>query len=119
MQKKIFVIEDDPGIIEVVTIILEDYGYRVVTAMNGEELEKALTKHIPDLILMDIWLGGERGEELTSKLKGNGKTKHIPIIVISANNETKKIASLAGADDFLLKPFDITDLIEIVEKYLT
>lgn len=118
MTKKIFIVEDDEAIVEVMSIILLDAGFSVTTAANGTTLKKNLQKELPDLIIMDIWIGEENGAKLTKQLKANTRTKRIPIIMISANNETKKIAEEAGADDFLAKPFDITQLAAAVEKHI-
>ena len=118
MKKNILIAEDDRAIIEVVKIILENEGY-IVTATDREEaIYEALKDHSPDLILLDIWLSGEDGGEIAKFLKQNEETKDIPIIIMSANNETEKITKDAGANDFLLKPFNIDDLLYIVKKHL-
>ncbi len=69
-------------------------------------------------MLLDIWLGGSDGGKIAKTVKSNKQTKHIPVIMISANNETEKITKEAGADDYLLKPFNIDDLLHIVRKHL-
>jgi DNA-binding response OmpR family regulator len=117
MVKKIFVCDDDEGILDIVKIILENKGYEVNVTSSGKGIEKKITNYMPDLILLDLWIPGMDGKEITKVLKRQQKTKKIPIIIISALNETEKISKEIGADGFLSKPFDINDLIKIVEKY--
>ena len=117
MKKKILLAEDDQAIVEVVKIILEQDGYAIIAADSEQAIHAALDEHKPDLILLDIWLSGHDGGEIAKLLKAKRETQHIPIIMISANNETEKIAKESNADDFLLKPFDIDDLLRIVRKY--
>jgi len=118
MKKKILVAEDDKAIIEVVKIILESEGYEVLTADQGEIVHKLVEKHKPDMIFMDIWLFGEDGGVIAKEIKTKSHTKNIPLVLMSANNETEKITKSVGADDFLLKPFNIDDLLYIVRKYI-
>jgi CheY-like chemotaxis protein len=118
MKKKILIAEDDKAIIEVVKIILENEGYIIIATDREEAIYDALKEHTPDLILLDIWLSGEDGGQIAKHLKEKEDTKHIPIVIMSANNETEKITKDAGADDFLLKPFNIDDLLYIVKKHL-
>lgn len=117
MKKKILVAEDDKAIIDVVKIILENEGYEVLTANQGEHVYKVVDEHAPDMIILDIWLFGEDGGQIAKTLKGKPHLQHIPLVMMSANNETEKITKEAGADDFLLKPFNIDDLLYIVRKY--
>lgn len=118
MNKKILIAEDDKAISEVVTIILEQEGFRTVFADKEEVIYKILKEQEPDLMLLDIWLGGSDGGKIAKTVKSNKHTKHIPVIMISANNETEKITKESGADDYLLKPFNIDDLLHIVHKHL-
>lgn len=118
MNKKILVAEDDRSILEVVKIILEQEGYTTVYADKEEVIYKIIKDEKPDLILLDIWLGGSDGGKIAKTVKSDKQSKHIPIIMISANNETEKITKEAGANDFLLKPFNIEDLLNIVRKHL-
>lgn len=118
MKKTVLIAEDDKAILEVVKLILENDGYNTVSSDNEEEIHNIIKKEPPHLILLDIWLSGYDGGEIARDLKHSDKTKHIPIIMISANNETQKITKEVGADGFLLKPFDIDDLLKIVKKHI-
>ena len=117
MKKKILVAEDDQAILEVIKIILEGEGFEIVSTDEQDTVHVLIAQHNPSLILLDIWLSGYDGGKIAKHLKSKSDTKHIPIIMISANNETPQISKESGADGFLLKPFDIDDLLNIVKKY--
>src|SRR5258708_34079906 len=118
MAGKVLVVDDDKSILEVIKIVLEDAGFEVVTVLGGANIEQEVEKKLPNLILIDIWMSGVDGREVTNRLKSNPKTKDIPVIVISAHNDTAKMAKEARADGFLAKPFDIDELIKTVKKYV-
>lgn len=117
-KKNILVAEDDKAIIEVVKIILENEGYSVLMVDQGAQIYKALEEETIDMILLDIWLFGEDGAQIAKQVKANAHSKHIPIIMMSANNETEKITKEVAAEGFLLKPFNIDDLLSIVRKHI-
>ncbi len=118
MRKTIFIVDDDIAILEVLKIILEDNGYNVVSISNGGDVQKRIQNEKPSLILLDIWISGYDGRDIAQSLKRNLETADIPIIVVSAHNDTKRIAKEAGADDFLAKPFDMHELTTMVHKYV-
>jgi len=118
MKKKVLVAEDDKAIVDVVKIILENDGFEVFTADQSKTVHETIANHSPDMILMDIWLFGEDGGKIAKHLKSKTDTKAIPLVLMSANNATEKITKEVGADDFLLKPFNIDDLLYIVRKYV-
>lgn len=118
MKKKILIIDDDLPILEVMKIILEDSNYQIETISNPVSIHKTIEKYMPDLVLVDIWISGVHGREVVKIIRENKKTAHIPVIMVSANNETKKIAEQIQANDFLAKPFDIEDLIAIVRRHI-
>lgn len=116
MKKKVIVVDDDQGILEVIKIILEEENYEVVTIDEGKTIVKRITEEKPDVVLLDIWMSGQDGGEIAKQLKSNDETKNIPIIMVSAKNDTEKVAQDAGADDFITKPFDMDVLLEKVKK---
>lgn len=117
MNKKILVADDDPAILHSVKMLLEDEGYQVTTAV-GDTTAQEVEKHLPDLILLDIWMSGMDGRDICKHLKSQPSTKLIPIIMISAHADTEKIAKESGADDYVTKPFDIFKLLEKIEQYV-
>ena len=117
MKKKILVCDDDKGVIEVIQIILEENGYEVKTLQNGKGITKKILAFKPNLIFLDIWMPGIDGKEITKLIKNSSSTKQIPVVVISALNDAGKISQEIGADDFLPKPFELNQLLNLVEKY--
>lgn len=115
---KILVVDDEPDILEFVQAMLEDAGYGVETTDTTEYLEKLPADNIPDLILLDMLLSGMDGREVVRLLKSQEYTKHIPIIVSSAHPIAEKEAEISGADDYLAKPFEMDELLAMVEKYI-
>lgn len=114
-KKKVYIADDDPDILEVLTIILEDRGYDVTTSPDGKSLNKL--NDVPDLVLLDVRMSGSDGSEICRVLKSKDETKNIPVILISANRNLTEIAKDCGADDFISKPFDIKEIVSIARKY--
>lgn len=111
------VADDDLAILDVIKQILEEVGYEVKTTVNGETV-RTMHQELPDLLLLDIWMSGTDGRNICKQLKNQKSTKQIPIVMISANKDIKVIAKEAGADDFLVKPFEMNDLLNMVAKYI-
>jgi len=121
MAKKILVIEDDKDIRDSVTYALEMDGYEVISSEHSRIL-KSLDQHKPDLILLDNWLtewsSDANGQQLSKELKTDPKTKHIPVIIVSAMSNIADIAEAGLADGYLKKPFDLKDLAAVIQKNL-
>lgn len=118
-MRRILAVDDDSDILEVLQYILEDSGYEVDTLSDGHNLFDTIkTKH-PDLILLDIMLGGMDGRELCRKLKSRHETHDIPVILISASHDISKSLDQKGApNDFIAKPFDIDVLLRSINRQL-
>ena len=114
--KKILVADDDNAIMLIIDYLLSKEGYKVIKLSTGDVMNK-IKSNSPDLILLDICLGGMDGREICNKLKTNPFTKNIPVIIISANLDIEKLALQAGADDFIGKPFNINHLLNKVAEY--
>jgi DNA-binding response OmpR family regulator len=118
-KKRILIIDDDPGILVPLELLLQDAGYDVETSTkNGEFVEAAVMNQPPDLIILDILLSGHDGGTICKQLKSQEHTHHIPIILISAHPNARVISDEAGADGFLEKPFDVDVLLEQIEHLL-
>lgn len=118
MEKCILICDDDEGILDVTTMVLESYGYRVIPVINSLKVLDIVTRENPDLIILDLWMPGINGEQLVEALKGNPKTSGMPVIIISASRDGSIVARQSGANDFLEKPFDIDILTERVKQYV-
>jgi len=116
--KKILIADDDYAIIDVLTLMLEDIGYKVAASAEGLSVQD-VNKIKPDLILLDILMSGISGHIICKQLKAEPSTKHIPVIMISANKHAAEIAKEACADDFITKPFEMPYLLQKVAKYIT
>lgn len=117
MTKKILVVDDDEGIIDAISLILESEGYTIQTILKAEEtLNRAITFK-PDLILLDILMSGIDGRDVCRLLKQETTTKNIPVIMVSAHPNAAQSALQAGANDFLPKPFEVDDLLQKINKY--
>lgn len=117
MLKKVLIAEDDDAILEVLKNILEVEGYQTYAPKTEKKIYEIIRTDPPSLILLDIWLSGHDGAKVAKVLKSNEKTKEIPLIMMSANNETEKISEKVGADGFLLKPFTIDELLAVMRQY--
>ena len=118
--KRILLIEDQELNRKVVRIVLQSKGYTVVEATDAIEALASLEDAIPQLILMDIALPGQSGEDLTKRIKANLAWVDIPIIALTAaamSGDKERILK-AGCDDYLSKPIDIKVLVERVETHL-
>jgi DNA-binding response OmpR family regulator len=114
---KILIADDDQGILDALTFVLEDEGYQVESTADGGNLYQ-MNGDTPDLLLLDIRMSGHDGRDICRFLKSKKITKKVPIIMISANRDTARHAKEAGADDYLPKPFELHDLLQKVEKYV-
>lgn len=114
---RILVAEDDGAIIDVMRIILEGEGHEVLHGTTEKEVMTLISQKEPQLVFLDIALGTEDGGKITSLIKKSFTSHYLPIIIVSANTQTEKIATRHGADGFLLKPFDIEELLALVAKY--
>ncbi|KLT66256.1 PleD family two-component system response regulator [Pedobacter sp. BMA] len=115
--KKIFIADDDEGIVDAVTMILEVMGYDVNYTYDGGSVIEAV-KNRPDLILLDIWMSGHDGRDICKQLKSDPEFKDIPILMISASRDIRQSAMDAGANDFMEKPFEMDSLLNKVEFLL-
>jgi len=114
MAKRILICDDDEDILSICTYILEENGWEVHTRNHCKNIVETVQEISPDIILMDNWIPDMGGIKATQAIKAEAGIGHIPIIYFSANNDVKSLASVAGADNFLAKPFNIEELEKIV-----
>jgi two-component system phosphate regulon response regulator PhoB len=111
-KKRIHILEDDQEIRNVIEILLKEEGFELQLSSSFSELKKNIQDAMPDLFLLDVMLPDGNGAEICEDLKTDIFTKHIPIIVMSAQNNSEQKAIDAFADDYISKPFDIYDVLE-------
>ncbi len=113
--------EDDSEHRMMMRLIIKETNATLVGAANGREALQKIQEQQPDLVLLDLFMPELDGFGVMEALKSNPETRHIPIIIVSAclDAENRKRAIKAGALDFIAKPYDPIELIELVDKHLT
>lgn len=117
---KILIAEDERDIRDLISFTLKFAGHEVIATSNGEEAVEAAQLEQPDLILMDVRMPRMTGYEACQKIKTDPNLKDIPVVFLSAKGQEAEIRTgmEMGADEYLLKPFAPTELIERVRELL-
>lgn len=117
--KTILVVDDEPAISQLLTILLSSHGYNTKVALTGRQALECVTPNI-DLILLDLLLPDSEGTKICQQLKSNVQTRDIPIIIISGQeSKSERIKSLySGAEDYLTKPFEPEELFARIDVIL-
>jgi CheY-like chemotaxis protein len=113
-------VDDDPVIRGLLEVNLEMEGHEVVTAFDGQDALDKVVSMAPDLILLDVMMPNVNGWQVAEALKGSARTRHIPIVFLSARAmeaDVQKGAAL-GVQAYVTKPFDPIDLMELVNRLL-
>jgi DNA-binding response OmpR family regulator len=108
-MKKILIVDDNTDILQVVELILKSHGFQVETVSDGTKAISRTGIFKPDLVLLDVYLGGVDGRQICKELKADSKTTNIPVIMFSAQSSRDDVMKYK-ADDFIGKPFEVTDL---------
>ena len=119
MTRKIMVVDDEPDILFTVGQMLEISGYEVIKVSDGKECLDKLEETSPDLVLLDIMMPEISGWDVAAKIKENPKWNGIPIVFLTAKGDTMSVG-MGGlaSEDYIVKPFDIKDLKDRIEKIL-
>ncbi|TBO36411.1 response regulator [Pedobacter kyonggii] len=115
MAKKVYILEDDPGISEIIEIILEEEKYEVFTFSSIYEFMSKDKHEQADLFLLDIRLPDGNGINVCEMLKKNQGTEKIPVLMMSAHSSKREVELSCGAQGFIAKPFDIYRLVKQVD----
>ena len=117
MKTKIMVVDDDPNIRELVRLYLEKEGFEVTCAERGDEAVKMFRATPPNLMLLDVMLPGMDGWQVCREVR---KISNIPIIMLTAKDETfdKVLGLELGADDYIVKPFDMKELVARIKAVI-
>ena len=117
----IIYVEDDPEIVDLVSLILTRHGYNVSGVYNGREGLERIINEKPDLVLLDLMVPELDGWEIFQKLKSHEPTSHIPIIMITAKAQPIDQVigiHIAKVDGYVCKPFHPQEILDCVEKVL-
>jgi DNA-binding response OmpR family regulator len=117
--RKIFIADDDPDILDILKLMLQTRGYKVLVSHTGNELFEYAKEELPDLVLLDVWMSGIDGRDICARLKSKDSTKDIPVLFISANSNIQTIAQEYGAEGYISKPFDMEMLLNKVNEVLS
>ncbi|MEN8188797.1 MAG: response regulator [Thermodesulfobacteriota bacterium] len=115
-MKKILIVDDEEGIQILYQEEFELEGYKVVSALTGEEALVKFDAEKPDLVILDIQMPGINGIEVLRQMKS--KNPQLPVILSSAFNEYKQDLGAWASDDYIVKSADMTALKEAVNKHL-
>ncbi|MBQ2237851.1 MAG: response regulator transcription factor [Lachnospiraceae bacterium] len=116
----IYIVEDDSNIREIETIALKNSNYMVLAFETARDFYKKIEEIVPDLVILDVMLPDENGNEIVKKLRKSPATKRLPVIMVTAKTtEMDMIKGLDdGADDYIKKPFSVMELISRVKALL-
>lgn len=125
-KKLILLVDDDPDFVEAVRVIVENGGYDVEVAYDGQEGLEAVAERKPDLIVLDVMMPVMNGHEACAKLKGGDDTKEIPVILLTAvadrvttSTYTHRDMLESEAEDYMPKPVEPNELLERIKSWLS
>ena len=120
MSKRLLVVDDEPNLLRAVAACLKTEDYEVTTARSGQEALLRVVESVPDLIISDIRMPGMDGYKLARQLRGSPRTALVPIVFLTAKDETAdRIEGFrAGVDAYLTKPFEPDELIAVVNAII-
>lgn len=117
-MKRMLIIDDDTDILEALEILMNMEGYDVKISTKADAIDRISQTNQPDMIILDVMLSGKDGRTLVKRLKMQEATKNIPVLMISAHPTVRTSTLKAGADDFLAKPFETTELVSKVNHLI-
>jgi two-component system alkaline phosphatase synthesis response regulator PhoP len=117
---KIFIVEDDDNIREMVSYAVKTAGFESISFSGGKEFFKTLSDSLPDLILLDIMLPGDDGVTILKKIRADKNTEKLPVIMLTAKGtELDKVTGFdSGADDYITKPFSVMEMLSRIKAVL-
>lgn len=116
----VLVADDDPHVRQLLELVLSDDGYEVISASNGHELVRMAQEHTPGLMLVDLMMPQMDGFEAIRQMRNDSRTAHIPMLILTARSLTGDVVTgfETGADDYIAKPFNISELLARVKSHL-
>lgn len=120
-QKLVILAEDDRTIARLIIFKLEKEGFKVIHFLNGESVVDTVSKILPDIVILDVMMPIQDGISILKEIKASPKTKHIPVVILSAKGQEKDIIKgmEIGASDYISKPFSPSELIVRIKRILS
>lgn len=115
-RSTILVVDDEPGIVDVLSAVLKDAGHQTSGAGNGQEALSRLKASVPDLVLLDVEMSVLDGGATLSAMKADPRLSSVPVIVMSGIAESMVKRRCRGYDAFLRKPFSLDELLDTVNE---
>jgi len=116
-SRHVLVADDEPAIVEMIRDILEEYGFRVVTAANGSEALRLVDEAEPEVVLLDMNMPVLDGEGFVEAVRERGLK--MPIVIMTAGSSAKRWATQLGAEAYLSKPFELANLVDVTSRFAT
>jgi len=121
MKKKILIVDDEPDLVELIKVVLQQSGFDAMSAGSGVEALEKLKKTKPDLVLLDMMMPGMSGRETCEKIRANPKTKNLKVAFLTVarfSEVGKEVLNKMHVSDYITKPFDNADLVRRVKKII-
>jgi CheY-like chemotaxis protein len=115
--RRVMVVDDDPGVLDILQIALQAEGYEVMLARNGLEALDLAGEQLPHLMLVDLMMPIMDGWELVRQFRGRDGFASVPIIILSAAREIERERATLGVEAALAKPFDLLRLLTAVSAW--
>ena len=113
---KILVVDDDPDIGTMLKMMLEYKGYAVTLLSNAGKTEQLLSNKVTDLVILDMLIAGTNGTDVCRSIRSNPLSAGVPVLMISALPDARKVCIDAGANDFISKPFEMQELLSKINN---
>jgi DNA-binding response OmpR family regulator len=119
-MRRILIADDDPDILELLTLNLEHEGFEVLGASNGDEAWALTRDAMPDLVVLDVMMPERDGLDVLTSLKAHPRTRHIPVVLLTAKATDAEVWEgwRAGADYYMTKPFNLDELLRFLDNLL-
>ncbi len=117
MSKKVLIVDDDPVIRILVSEIVQSFGHSVTVLESGSSCLSELSKNLPDVLILDLQMPDMSGLDVLKQLKSDMRTSALPVLMLSANSDSEKLAEEeVKADQYLQKPFNLGEFKRALEK---
>ena len=120
MSKRVLIADDEPNIVAALEYLLQQGGYEVLVARNGDEALALLDQRVPDLVLLDVMMPRKSGYEICSRIRSQPEWRHIKVIMLSAKGRDAEVSKglALGADLYVTKPFSTRELMGKIDGLL-